>query len=167
MISADEWIRKLSLSAHPEGGYFKEVYRSNEFVKKEHLPPRFTGNRCFATSIYFLLKSGEFSAFHRIRQDEIWHFYDGCPLTIHMISENGVYSSAALGNKAKKGMHLQFCVPAGCYFGALPDEEYSYSLTGCTVAPGFEYDDFEMPERNTLISLFPQHTAIIEKLTRV
>jgi len=93
MLSAEEWINQLDLQPHPEGGWFREVYRSKETITQSGLPERFSGERNFCTSIYFLLNQTDTSAFHRIKQDEIWHFYAGNALTIHMISPDGNYSS--------------------------------------------------------------------------
>lgn len=166
MISAQEWIEKLDMLKHPEGGYYREFYRSGEYIKKNHLPVRFSGDRCFSTSIYFLLKQDEISAFHRIKQDEIWHFYEGSSLSIHLINQESIYSRIILGRDILSGQVLQALVPAGCYFGAAPDDKESYSLVGCTVAPGFEFEDLEIPERKTLLSFFPQYSAIIKTLTR-
>ncbi|MBN2441785.1 MAG: cupin domain-containing protein [Spirochaetales bacterium] len=166
MYSAQKWIDELGLKKHPEGGYFIETYRCDEYIQKEHLPARFSGKRCFSTSIYFLLPGDEFSAFHRINQDEIWHFYTGSPLRIHIINPEGSYSGIVLGSNYTPGEVFQAIVPAGCYFGASCEDSSSYSLVGCTVAPGFEFDDLDIPERKALISLFPQNEYIIRKLTR-
>ncbi|MBN2532089.1 MAG: cupin domain-containing protein [Spirochaetales bacterium] len=166
MISAQEWIEKLDLSKHPEGGYYKELYRSTEYMKKNHLPARFSGDRCFSTSIYFLLNKDDFSAFHRINQDEIWHFYEGSSLSLHIISQEGYYSRIVLGRDMQAGQVLQAIIPAGCYFGAAPDNNTSYSLIGCTVSPGFEFADLEIPARETLLSLFPGYSVIIKRFTR-
>jgi predicted cupin superfamily sugar epimerase len=166
MIAAKEWIERLGLIKHPEGGYYREIYRSGEYIKRDHLPVRFTGDRCFSTSIYFLLQQNDFSAFHRIKQDEVWHFYEGSSLSLHMISPDSIYSRVVLGRDIHSGQVLQAIVPAGFFFGAAPDDKTSYSLIGCTVAPGFEFEDLEIPERKTLLALFPRHSAIIEKFTR-
>jgi predicted cupin superfamily sugar epimerase len=165
MIPAQEWIEKLNLSKHPEGGYYREIYRSGEYIKKDHLPVRFSGDRCFSTSIYFLLMEDDFSEFHRIKQDEIWHFYEGSSLSLHIISQDGIYSRVILGRDILAGQILQHVVPAGCYFGASSDDKNSYSLIGCTVAPGFEFKDLEIPGRETLLSLFPQYSELIKQLT--
>lgn len=178
MIEAGYWIEHLGLVRHPEGGYYRETYRSREFIRRAHLPERFDGDRSFSTAIYFLLPAGEFSAFHRIRQDEIWHFYEGASLTIHTIDERGDYATAALGRDAGRGERHQAVVPAGTIFGAtvasqaddaLADAslagESAYALAGCTVAPGFDFADFEILDRGTLLRLFPRHRSIIEALT--
>jgi predicted cupin superfamily sugar epimerase len=166
MRNADYWIEKLDLEIHPEGGFFKEMYRSEETIPHEALPIRFSGKRSFSTSIYYLLKNRNISLFHRIKQDEIWHFYEGTALTIHCISEDGVYSKYVLGRSIEAGESFQVVVTAGCYFAAEVNNKESYSLVGCTVAPGFDYEDFEIPERIELTQIFPQHQKIIESFTK-
>ncbi len=166
MPSAREWIDHLALTRHPEGGWYRETYRSRETIARTHLPARFDGDRAFATTIYYLLESGDFSALHRIRQDEGWHFYDGSPLTLHLIAADGSYSTHRLGRDLALGQEPQATVPAGWFFAATVDEAESFSLVGCTVAPGFDFADFEMPSREQLCRLFPHHRALIECLTR-
>jgi predicted cupin superfamily sugar epimerase len=166
MRDAALWVERLKMVAHPEGGYYTETYRSTETIARDHLPERFGGDRAFSTAILFLLRSGEFSALHRIKQDEVWHHYDGAGLTIHVIDRSDVYSTICLGSVIEKGQSPQAVVTAGCLFGTTVDDTDSYALTGCTVAPGFEFDDFEMPDRAVLLEQYPQHKAIIEKLTR-
>jgi hypothetical protein len=168
--NAEEYIRVLGLQEHPEGGYFRETYRSEEEMTQ--LPRRFVGNRVFSTAIYFLLKHGQFSALHRIKSDELWHFYDGAPLTISCIAPNGALSEIRLGKNIAKGEVLQACVPYGWWFGAALQKHslsyeflHNFSLVGCTVAPGFDFADFEMPSQAEFIQMFPQHRAIIERLT--
>jgi len=165
MLSAEEWINQLDLQPHPEGGWFREVYRSKETITQSGLPERFSGERNFCTSIYFLLNQTDTSAFHRIKQDEIWHFYAGNALTIHMISPDGNYSSIVLGQNIQSGENLMAVVEAGWWFGASLNDTSSYCLVGCTVAPGFEFDDFEMPSSEDLVQHFPQHQAVIEQLS--
>lgn len=158
------WVNKLGLIEHPEGGFYKEIYRSNEIIEKRALPERFTGDRAFCTSIYFLLRGTDISAFHRIKQDEIWHFYYGSSLTIHEIDKNGQYFTPKLGSNLDNNEFFQVVVKAGCYFGATVNDKDSYSLVGCTVAPGFDFDDFEMAKRDELIARYPEHRKIIEIL---
>ncbi len=165
MKTAEYWISHLDMQAHPEGGYFKEAYRSNEVFDGYRLPERFTGPRNFATSIYFLLKRGQVSHLHRIASDETWHFYSGGPIEIHSIHPDGNYESVCLGNNPEHGQVLQYTVPHGCWFGASLLEETDYALVGCTVSPGFSFEDFELAERGNLLKLFPNHAQVIEKLT--
>ena len=114
MINANYWIKKLGLKRHPEGGYFKETYRSSEVILKQALPARFNGDRVFSTCIYFLLDKKEFSAFHAIQQDEVWHFYEGSSLTVHIIDQKGEYTTKKLGRDIKNGDSFQTVVRAGC-----------------------------------------------------
>jgi predicted cupin superfamily sugar epimerase len=165
MQDAAYWIKMLDLKPHPEGGYFKETYRSNEIISEKFLPPRFDGDRAFATCIYYLLNQTDFSAFHAINQDEVWHFYAGSSLTIHIIDQNGTYSHAKLGRDIENGESFQKVVTANSLFAAAVDDIKSYSLVGCTVAPGFDFKDIKMPARSKLVERYPQHKEIIEKFT--
>jgi predicted cupin superfamily sugar epimerase len=167
MPRAREWIEHLALVRHPEGGWYRETYRSRETIARAHLPARFDGDRAFATAIYYLLESGDFSALHRIRQDEGWHFHDGSSLTLHLIAPDGTYSTRSLGRDPSRGQEPQAVAPAGWYFAATVDEPGSFSLAGCTVAPGFDFADFELPGRDELCRRFPQHRELIERLTRL
>ncbi len=174
MKTAKDWIETLKLLPHPEGGYFRETYRAQG---------RGSDGHCHSTAIYFLLESGQISALHRIKSDEVWHFYAGTTLHVHVIDPDGNHSVLDIGPDNPQGV-----VPAGCWFGArveAPDSpalrsppdggqapvrlrrigEGGYSLVGCTVAPGFEFADFELGARERLVSQFPQHRDIIAALT--
>ena len=164
-MTAQQIITKFNLTEHPEGGYYKETYRSNGIIQNEHLAPEFVGDRNYATCIYFLLTSNKFSAFHKINQDESWHFYKGDSLKLHMISPDGDYSFVMIGNNLEQDEQPQFVVPAGYWFAAEVLTKNAYAFTGCTVAPGFDFNDFELPKREELIQLFSQHSKIITKLT--
>lgn len=159
-----DWIKRLNLEPHPEGGYYKEVYRAGEEISKDALPARFSGSRSFSTGIYFLLPKGNFSAFHKINQDELWHHYDGASLQVHIISEAGIYSTIRLGKDPDQGEMPMGVVPAGAYFAA--ESDGAYSLVGCTVAPGFDFEDFDLPDQASLIGRFPEHTELIKRFTR-
>ncbi len=169
MIGPDYWIQKLGLLPHPEGGFFTECYRSNECIAADALPERFEADRSVTTSIYFLLCSGDFSAMHRIKSDEIWHYYAGTSeVRVHCIYKTGKYHLLRVGNQTGTEAMPQAVVPASSWFGAEIDKtEDAWALVGCTVAPGFDFDDFEMAERNELIEAFPIHEAIIKSLTRI
>lgn len=160
------WIQRLNLKKHPEGGYFKETYRSAERIPAVHLPARYGGDRCFSTSIYFLLESDDFSAFHRIKSDEVWHFYHGSALTLYRIDAEGMLFETKLGNNLEKGELFQVHIKAFNWFAARVSEPESFALVGCTVAPGFEFSDFELGNRRDLIKLYPRHRELIETLTR-
>ena len=165
MKSVSDIINTLQLQPHPEGGYFKETYRSEGFVLSSSLSTDYIGDRNYSTCIYFLLTSDSFSAFHRIKQDEIWHFYDGAPILLHVISPEGNYSKHQIGRDFSNNEMPQLVVPGGHWFAAEVIEPNSYSLVGCTVSPGFDFKDFEMLSREDLVGLFPQHIDIINKLT--
>src|SRR5262245_14881759 len=139
MSSARHWIDSLQLKPHPEGGYYRETYRCAEVIPRAGLPARFSGPRSLCTAIYFLLQGEDFSALHTIKQDEVWHFYDGAALTVHVIDPEGCYSTLQVGRDVAAGQVLQGVVPAGCLFGATVSDPASYSLVGCTVAPGFDF----------------------------
>jgi len=166
MLSKEEIIRKLDLLAHPEGGYFKEVYRSSGSVGPEALPKEFASQRNFATSIYFLLEHGNFSAFHKINQDETWHFYLGSPIRIHMISPDGKYSSVVIGQDLANDVFPQYTVSGHVWFAAEVLEPGGFGLVGCTVAPGFDFDDFVLAEFDALVAKFPDHQEVIRRFTR-
>ena len=159
-------IKKPDLKPHPEGGYFRETYRSAGEIIPECLGSDYHGKRNFATGIYFLLTSDMFSAFHKIKQDEMWHFYDGSPLELHILSETGKYSTQILGRDLNDGQIPQMVIHGGNWFAATVINASDYTLTGCTVSPGFDFADFELARREEMISRFPQHRKVITKLTR-
>ncbi len=164
--TAEELIKQLGLVKHPEGGWYRETYRSGEVIPGAALPARFAGGRSVCTAIYFLLQSGDISALHRIRSDELWHFYSGNSLTVHVITPDGEYYLLNLGPDITAGESYQSVVPAGCWFGAEVSGE-GYSLVGCTVAPGFDFSDFEMGNGTTLLEQYPDRAEIILRLTRM
>jgi hypothetical protein len=166
MQSIDSLIDKLDLRPHPEGGYFRETYRSAGEIPEAALGSAYIGKRNHATCIYFLLTSADFSAFHRITQDEIWHFYEGSPLRLHLLSETGEHSIHRIGRDLEKDEVPQFVVPGGHWFAAEVIQPHSYSLVGCTVAPGFSFADFELASENALKARFPDKAELIQKLTR-
>ncbi|MFQ5583546.1 MAG: cupin domain-containing protein [Calditrichia bacterium] len=163
---AQYWIEKLALQPHPEGGYYRETYRSQEVIDTACLPPRYNSDRNLSTAIYYLLQGDQFSAFHRLRSDEIWHFYTGSPLLLHTIEESGKYSKIILGPDFEKGEVFQAVVPHGGWFGAEVTVANSFSLLGCTLAPGFDFADFELGNRKALIQQFPRHAELIKRLCR-
>lgn len=162
--SAQYWIEKLNLQSHPEGGYFNETYRSNESIDKTSLPNRYASTRSFGTSIYFLLTTESVSNFHRLASDEIWHYHQGGCAVIHMISSEGTLQSKRIGCDLEGGDSLQVVIPRGHWFAAEVIER-DFILVGCTVAPGFEFEDFELADRNTLSAAYPQHKTLIERFT--
>lgn len=164
--SARYWIDNLSLIAHPEGGYYRETYRAELSIAREALPPQFTGPRLVSTAIYFLLDGENFSAFHRLRSDELWHFYSGSPIAVHVLAPDGGYSEIQLGSDPDAGEVWQAVVKAGHWFASRVRDPKSFALAGCTVAPGFDFADFELGKRAELVRLYPQHRCLIESLTR-
>ena len=160
---AHYWVERLALVEHPEGGRYRESYRAESLLPgsgDDH-----PAGRCFSTAIYYLLRSGEISRLHRLRSDELFHFYQGSPLVVHVIHEDGRYELLTLGANPDRGQTLQAVVRAGCWFGATVGDEESFALVGCTVAPGFEFADFETADRAGLVERYPQHRALIERLT--
>ncbi|HDM78760.1 MAG TPA: cupin domain-containing protein [Deltaproteobacteria bacterium] len=165
MKCADYWIERLRLEKHPEGGFFRETYRSSKKIDQCYPASRLKGSRPAATAVYFLLPGDKFSALHRLRSDEIWHHYDGTSLTIHMIDARGGYEKIFLGTDPDKDEEPQAVVPAGIWFGATVNDRDSYVLVGCTVSPGFIFQDFEMARQDELLRVYPEHKEIIEMLT--
>jgi len=165
MKMASEWIDALGLVPHVEGGYYREMYRSGEVLPADVLPQRYSGPRCFSTAIYFLLKSDQVSRLHRLRTDEIWHFYAGSPLTLHLLTPDGEYQAIHLGADPDAAQCFQAVIPAGVWFGATVDAPDSFTLVGCTVAPGFDFADFELGRREKMLAGFPQHADLLKRLT--
>ncbi len=163
-MNAQYWIASLDLLPHPEGGCYREVYQSNERCLANGLPERFGADRAFSTAIYFLLQAGELSAFHRIKSDELWHHYEGGDLEILCIDPSGNLQSLILGKQSPQAKPMQV-VPYGTWFAARLLPGYDHVLCGCTVAPGFDFADFEMADRDDLASRFPQHASLIGQMT--
>ncbi|MBI3299217.1 MAG: cupin domain-containing protein [Elusimicrobia bacterium] len=154
-------VSAYSLAPHPEGGFYKESYRSAD----SFTPAGFAGARSFSTAIYFLLPQGTRSRLHRIRADEVWHFYLGGPLSVVEITPEGNTLKTVLGPDLKGGQKLQHVVPAGHWFGSYPEPNSQFSFVGCTVAPGFDFADFELGKRSDLLALFPDAAPEILRLT--
>jgi predicted cupin superfamily sugar epimerase len=166
MFTPQQLIQQYALQPHPEGGWYKESYRSSEYIPQVALPERFYGARVFSTAIYFLLEQENFSAFHRIKADECWHFYAGDPLLIYVIQQDGSLDIIQLGNDNSKEQLFQYVVAANCWFASRPAAGSSFCFTGCTVAPGFDFADFELAGAATLLASYPQHEKIIKELCR-
>lgn len=163
--TAEYWIQALELEAHPEGGWFRETYRSAEEIPAAALPDRYGEARCFGTSIYFLLGPGDVSKFHRIRSDEIWHYHRGDSVTLHLLDKRAGLRSITVGPNVESGEVPQAVIPANTWFGAKVTAEVGFCLIGCTVAPGFAFADFELAEREVLNAQFPAHRELIRRLT--
>ncbi|CAI0448147.1 unnamed protein product [Linum tenue] len=184
MASASEIVKRLNLQPHPEGGFFAETFRDTSVtLSTSHLPSTYKVDRPVSTSIYFLLPSGCVSALHRIPCAETWHFYLGEPMTVFELSEDGNIKLTCIGPDLIGDQQPQYTVPPNIWFGAFPTKDYTispdgsvvkneprdkeshYSLVGCTCAPAFQFQDFEMAKRSELVSKFPQHESFISLLT--
>jgi predicted cupin superfamily sugar epimerase len=152
-----ELIKQLDMQPHPEGGYYKETYRSKELCLNE--------TRSLKTVIYFLLQSEDVSHFHRIKSDEMWYYHAGSPLIVHSIDEHGNYKEQKLGINFSEGEIPQYLVHKNTIFGSSVLEKDSYSLVSCSVSPGFDFEDFELFKQADLLEQFPLHYKIISKLT--
>ncbi|MEM8969619.1 MAG: cupin domain-containing protein [Bacteroidota bacterium] len=155
---AQQWIDRLQMQPHPEGGFYKETYKSSDSIPEI--------DRSYSTGIYYLLLENAFSAFHRIKSDEMWHFYAGETLEVAVLYPDGSLKVHRLGPNWKQGDRFQLVVPANHWFASRMADSTSYALVGCTVAPGFDFRDFEMANREKLLDEFPQHEIIIQQLTR-
>ncbi len=166
MDEASLWIERLGLVPHREGGFYREAYRSADLISPACLPPGYAGSRALATLIYYLLRAGQVSLFHRLRSDEIWHFHLGGRLTLAVIRPTGALEEINLGANFPAREVLQAVVPAGQWFGAWVAESGAFSLAGCTLSPGFDGDDFELAARDDLLLRYPRHRPTILRLTR-
>jgi predicted cupin superfamily sugar epimerase len=166
MITAEKLVKLLGLKSHPEGGYYKETYRSDEIISKGALPKRYKGNRRYGTAIYYLLTRETFSAIHRIKTDEIYHFYLGDPVELVQLLPDGSGCMTMLGNDIEAGALVQTVVSRETWHGARLAAGGKYALLGTTVSPGFEFADFEVGDRNELIRLYPSFSDTIVALTR-
>lgn len=151
------------MQPHPEGGWYKETYRSDGVIER---PIGFSGDRSYSTGIYFLLTKENFSAFHRIRSDEMWHFYDGDGLIIHELKTNGNYTKHQLGLNIEEGQQPQLVICTNSWFASEVIEDGSWCLVGCTVSPGFDFQDFELAQSQLLSSEYPGHAELIDRLSR-
>uniref|UniRef100_A0A1J3IE89 DUF985 domain-containing protein n=1 Tax=Noccaea caerulescens TaxID=107243 RepID=A0A1J3IE89_NOCCA len=185
MVKSSEIVGKLNLKSHQEGGFFSETFRdSSILLSTSQLPPTFKVDRGVSTSIYFLLPSGSVSRLHRIPMAETWHFYLGEPITVVELSDDGTLKFTSLGPDLIEGDEKpQYTVPPNIWFGSFPtkdvhfspdgtllnaearDSENHFSLVGCTCAPAFQFEDFELAKRSDLLSRFPQHESLIKMLS--
>jgi len=159
-------IFHYNLQPHPEGGWYAQSYRSSEIIPAAALPDRFGGDRVFSTAIYFLLEQGNFSAFHRIKSDECWHFYQGDPLEVFIIGTDRQLTIVTLGQDSSRGQLFQYVVPANCWFASRLAKESKFCFVGCTVAPGFDFADFELANQTNLCSEYPEYSELILELCR-
>jgi predicted cupin superfamily sugar epimerase len=154
-----ELIDHLQLLPHIEGGYYKETYRSQETIQNDS-----GDNRSLSTLIYFLLPSGKFSKFHKIASDEIWLYQQGAPVAIHLLLADGSHKTEILGNDLINGQHLQIVIPANTIFGAEIIGDSTFALSACMVSHGFDFNDFHLYSKESLLEIYPQHHAIISHL---
>lgn len=165
MYTAEYFVKNLNMTAHPEGGFYKETFASTENISDKDLDVNFEGSRMLWTSIYFLLRDGEVSNFHRLKSDEMWYYHSGSPLTIYIISPEGKLTAEQLGLNIENGEKPQVLVPKDYIFGSAMNNE-GYALVGCNVSPGFEFIDFELFERSFLMEKYPEYKEVILKLTK-
>lgn len=165
-MNAEYLIEKLGLQQHPEGGYYRETYRCQDLINTDNSLIRYDTKRNASTAIYYLLKGQDFSAFHRLKSDEILHFYSGSSLIIHLINPQGEYIQKKLGSNLANEETFQIVINHGDWFASQVGQPDSYSLIGCTVSPGFDFADFELGNRDELGKLYPQHQTIIHQFTR-
>jgi predicted cupin superfamily sugar epimerase len=158
VVDAKYLVEKFNLLPHPEGGFYGETFRSDLEINSD---------RIASTAIYFLITPGNVSRFHRIKSDEVWHFYLGGPMSVVEISPDseGMYKETILGQDIINGEIQQLVVKRDTWFGCFPAEGTSFSFVGCTVAPGFDFRDFELASRASLLKEFPKASEIIVKLT--
>ena len=164
MPTAKELIALLQLQPHPrEGGYFRETYRSADALPT--LPPYYGGPRCAGTAIYYLLTPQTCSALHRLGSDEIFHFYLGGPVRMLQLFPDGRGQEVVLGPDLLRGQSVQVVVPRGVWQGSALEPGGDFALLGCTVAPGFEYADYESARRSELTARYPAFADLITRLT--
>jgi len=166
MMNAEEIIQLLGLQPHPEeGGYFSETYKCEEGIPRKALPERYHSRRSFGTAIFYLLTPDTFSQLHRLESDEIFHFYLGDPVTMLQLRPDGDSQLLTLGQDIAAGQRLQVVVPRGTWQGSFLNEGGEFALLGCTVAPGFEYADYETASRADLLKEYPEQSDLIVRLT--
>jgi uncharacterized protein len=166
MLSPQDLIAFLNLHPHPkEGGHFRETYRSAEIIAHPALPTRYPGPRAHCTAIYYLLMPGTFSALHRVASDEIFHFYLGDPVRMLQLNPDGEGQTIVLGPEIMAGQHVQTVVPRGIWQGSILETGGRFALLGCTVAPGFDYADYEGSDRQQLLQAYPRFADLITRLT--
>jgi uncharacterized protein len=167
MLTAERIIKLYNMKPHPsEGGYYVESYRSGELISKSSLPDRYDSDKSHSTAIFYLLTPDTQSVLHRLKSDEIYHFYLGDPVQMVLIHPNGSTKVLFLGHDIQAGQFVQAFVPAGMWQGAYLLEGGEFALMGTTVAPGFDFSDIEVGVRSELLEQYPQHKDFIMRLTR-
>jgi uncharacterized protein len=167
MITAEQIRNLLKLQPLPvEGGFFTETYRSKNLVPKDALPASYPGDRFASTAIYYMLTPDTFSALHRLRGDEVYHFYLGDPVEMLELKPDGTGEAVLLGQDLAAGMRLQHVVPGGVWQGSRLAPGGRFALMGTTMTPGFDPQDYDAGKRADLIAQYPQYSALIAWLTR-
>ena len=164
-MDAEAIIRQLGLQPHPEGGFYRETYRSCEKIAAAAIPPRYGKDRSLSTAIYYLLTPDSCSTLHRLQSDEVFHFYAGDPVTMLQLHRDGRGETIVLGHDIMAGEQLQVVVPEGVWQGMFLNDGGTFALLGTTVSPGFDFEDFEVGTRDALIRQYPSCAAWIERLT--
>lgn len=161
--STEEVINYYQLTPHVEGGFYHRTYRSEIIIPQSSLPERFNGERTLSSTILYLIPAAIKSKLHKLKSDEIWHFYMGNPFTLVELHESGEVKEIKMGNQSLDGLTVQHTVRQGCYFGGYVNSNgpFSFSLVGCTIFPGFDEEDFQLAEKADLLKKFPQHEDVI------
>lgn len=154
----DELVKSLDLKPHPEGGYYRETYRSEAITQTQR------GPRASATAIYYLLPRGAVSSFHRVLSDELWHLYDGGAVALHLIDASDQYTRVVLGRSYAAGERPQVVVKAGTLQAAEPLGDYA--LCGCMVSPGFDFADWQLPQLDELAVSHPRHRELLKRFAK-
>jgi len=162
---AAEWIVKLGLRPHTEGGFYREIYRSPTPLPAKVLPATFDSSRVMVTTITYLLPGNQVSRIHRLRGDEMWFYHTGSSLSLHVFGQEFGYACYGLGLATEKGERPQVLIKAGWWFGATVDDPNSYTLAACSVAPGFEFEDYEAGDRQLIMATWPEKGDLIKRLT--
>ncbi|HEX2936958.1 MAG TPA: cupin domain-containing protein [Bacteroidales bacterium] len=158
-----DFVDKLGMQAHPEGGYFAEIYRSSLTIGPKIAETEYPGERNLATSIYYILANNQVSKLHQLKSDELWYYHYGSTLLVHVFFENK-YTPYVLGIDVNENQRPQIIIPAGAIFGAEVIDKASFTLVGCVVTPGFHFSDFRLVSRDEMLALYPDHNNIIHKL---
>jgi len=166
-MNAETLIQLLELKPLPfEGGYYRETYRSAETIPAAALPPHYTHDKHYCTAIYYLLTPDTFSALHRLPTDEIFHFHLGDPVTMLHLHPDGRGETLTLGPDIARGQRLQAVAPKNVWQGTFLNDGGRFALMGVTVAPAFDFEDFELARRADLLTVYNEYGALIERLTK-
>ena len=162
---ATDLKQRLELVPHPEGGFYRETYRDRRIVTVNQ-PDWIDQERNASTAIYYLLNDGNFSSWHKVRSDEVWHYCCGSPLSLYVISQQGELDLLHVGNPLQQpDCQFHQIVKKDQWFAAEPRDPESYTLVSCTVAPGFDFRDFELAETDILLEQYPQHSDLIQRFS--